>query len=78
MVLKSVVIKLQLHGILRIKGKNAALHFFFCYSIFPSFLKILKRGELFPAYTDDFMNPRENAKPRAIQKTMKLVDKRQK
>lgn len=37
-----------------------------------------ERGELFPVYTDDFMNPRENAKPKAIQKTMKLVDKRQK
>ena len=37
-----------------------------------------ERGELFPAYTDDFMNSRENAKPKAIQKTMKLVDKRQK
>lgn len=37
-----------------------------------------ERTELFPLYTKDFMNQREGAKPKAIQKTMKLVDKRQK
>lgn len=35
-----------------------------------------ERGELFPAYTKDFMNTRENAKPKAIQKTLKMVNNR--
>lgn len=35
-----------------------------------------ERGELFPAYTNDFMNTKENAKPKAIQKTLKMVNKR--
>lgn len=35
-----------------------------------------ERGELFPAYTKDFMNTKENAKPKAIQKTLKMVNNR--
>lgn len=35
-----------------------------------------ERSELFPFYTRDFMNTKENAKPEAIQKTLKMIDKR--
>lgn len=35
-----------------------------------------ERGELFPQYTQDFMNTNDNAKPKAIEKTLKLVNKR--
>lgn len=35
-----------------------------------------ERGVLFPAYTKDFMNTKENAKPKAIQKTLKMVNNR--
>lgn len=32
------------------------------------------RAHLFPDYTKDFMNEKENAKPKAIQKTLKMVN----
>lgn len=35
-----------------------------------------ERGKLFKTYTHDFMNTKENAKPKAIQKTLKMINRR--